>query len=150
MKMKLKMKLKDRWNSLTREQKALVGVGVVVVCVLFYAYHPILGTPETDNNTSIQNEEQPPVVAVPFPQPGSNNTTVSNNTTDNGTVITSEQAKNIAVQVRPGYTAQEPTKGSVNVNGTATTVWIVPLSMNNAISKTLYIDANTGRIVQET
>lgn len=57
--------LKDKWNSLTQEQKALVGLGVVVLCVVFYAYHPFTGA--AVNNTT-QNQDQPQstdVVAVP-------------------------------------------------------------------------------------
>lgn len=142
--------LKNKWNSLTQEQKALVGLGVVVLCVVFYAYHPFTGA--AVNNTT-QNQDQPQsadVVAVPFQQAGSNNSTVSNNTTTSNATITSQQAKNIAEQSQSGYTAGDPTQGSINVNGTGTSVWIVPLSKNNAVSKTLYIDANTGKIVQET
>ena len=144
--------LKDKWNSLTHEQKALVGLAVVVLCVVFYAYHPFTGA-AVNNTTQNQDQDQPQsadVVAVPFQQAGSNNSTVSNNTTSSNTTVTSQQAKNIAEQSRSGYTAGDPTQGSINVNGAETSVWIVPLSKNNAISKTLYIDANTGKIVQET
>lgn len=142
--------LKDKWNSLTQEQKALVGLAVVVFIVVFYAYHPFTGS--AVNNTT-QNQDEPQsadVVAVPFQQAGSNNSTVSNNTTVSNATITSDEAKNIAEQSQAGYTAGDPTQGSINVNGAETSVWIVPLSKNNAVSKTLYIDANTGKIVQET
>jgi uncharacterized membrane protein YkoI len=142
--------LKNKWNSLTQEQKVLVGLAVVVLCVVFYAYHPFTGA--AVNNTT-QNQDQPQsadVVTVPFQQAGSNNSTVSNNTTTSNATITSDEAKNIAEHSQSGYTAGDPTQGSINVDGTETSVWIVPLSKNNAISKTLYIDANTGKIVQET
>ncbi len=147
------MDLKDKWNSLTREQKGLIGLAVVIIIVILYAYHPIIGTP-TDNSTinTTPNQQQSAAVPMPFTQSGSNNTTVSNNTTtSNGTnQITADQAKNIATQARQGYTAQQPSQGSVTVNGVVTSVWIVPLSKNNAVSKTLYIDVNNGKIVQET
>jgi uncharacterized membrane protein YkoI len=146
------MGLKDKWNSLTREQKGLIGLAVVIIIVVLYAYNPISGTPSDNNTTQVQQATQPTTVTtVPFTQSGSNNTTVSNNTTGNGTnQITAEQAKNIATQSVQGYTAEEPTQGSINVDGASTSVWIVPLSKNNIVSKTLYIDANTGKIVQQT
>jgi uncharacterized membrane protein YkoI len=145
------MDIKDKWNNLTREKQALIGLAVIVLIVIIYAYHPFVGT-TSNNTTQVQQSTQPTTVTtVPFTQSGSNNTTVSNNTTGNGTSqITAEQAKNIATQSMPGYTAEEPTQGSINVDGASTSVWIVPLSKNNAVSKTLYIDANTGKIVQQT
>ena len=146
------MDLKDKWNSLTREQKALLVLGVVILGLVFYAYHPIVGSPDNNNTTQVQQATQPTTVTtVPFTQSGSNNTTASNNTTSNSTSqITAEQAKNIATQSVQGYTAEEPTQGSINVNGASTSVWIVPLSKNNVVSKTLYIEVNTGKIVQKT
>ena len=146
------MDLKDKWNSLTREQKGLIGLAVVIIIVVIYAYHPIIGTPNNNTTNSTQDQQQSAAMPMPFTQSGSNNTTVSNNTTtSNGTSqITADQAKNIATQARQGYTAQEPSQGSITVNGAVTSVWIVPLSKNNAVSKTLYIDVNNGKIVQET
>ena len=145
------MDLKDKWNSLTREQKGLIGLAVVIIIVVIYAYHPIIGTPTDNITASTQDQQQSAAAPMPFTQSGSNNTTVSNNTTSNGTSqITADQAKNIATQARQGYTAQEPSQGSITVNGAVTSVWIVPLSKNNAVSKTLYIDVNNGKIIQET
>ena len=113
------MDLKDKWNSLTREQKALVVLGVIILGLVLYAYHPIVGSPDDNNTTQVQQSTQPTTVTtVPFTQSGSNNTTVSDNATGNGTnQITAEQAKNIATQSIPGYTAEDPTQGSINVDG---------------------------------
>lgn len=135
---------------LTPEKKALIALGVVVLIVTVYAYNPFF---QTSNNSSVNNTtpSNTSVVPVPFTQQGSNNTTDSNNTTTNSTSqITAGQAQTIAAQANAGYTAGQATQSSITVNGQQTSVWVVPLSKNGAVKKTVYIDSNTGKIIQQT
>jgi predicted pyridoxine 5'-phosphate oxidase superfamily flavin-nucleotide-binding protein len=134
---------------LTPEKKALITLGVVVLIVTVYAYNPFF---QTSNNTTVNNTtpSNPSVVPVPFTQQGSNNTT-SNNTTANPTgQITAEQAQTIAAQANHGYASGLATQGSITINGQQTSVWVVPLSKDGSIKKTVYIDSNTGKIIQQT
>ena len=81
------------------------------------------------------------------PQAVNNSSNSSNtNLTSN---LTMEQAKNIAIQNNPGYSVGQPIQGSVMVNNSNHNVWIIPLSLNG-MSKTIYIDTNTGLIVLNT
>lgn len=135
---------------LTPEKKALIALGVVVLIVTVYAYNPFF---QTSNNTTANNTtpSNPSVVPVPFTQQGSNNTTSSNNTTTNSTgQITAEQAQNIAAQANHGYASGQATQGSITVEGQQTSVWVVPLLKDSSIKKTVYIDSNTGKIIQQT
>ncbi|KAF5078409.1 hypothetical protein DSECCO2_140840 [anaerobic digester metagenome] len=135
---------------LTPEKKALIALGVVVLIITIYSYNPFF---QTSNNTTVNNTtpSSPSVVPVPFTQQGSDNTTASNNTTGNSTSqITAEQAQNIAAQANSGYTAGQATQSSITVNGQQTSVWVVPLLKNGSIKKTVYVDSNTGSIIQQT
>lgn len=136
---------------LTPEKKALIALGVVVLIITIYAYNPFF---QISNNTTVNNTNtpsSPSVVPVPFTQQGSDNTTSSNNTTTNSTgQITAEQAQNIAAQANSGYTAGQATEGSITVSGQQTSVWVVPLLKDGSIKKTVYIDSNTGKIIQQT
>ena len=146
------MDFKGKWNKLKREEKALICLAVVVLILTIYAYNPFLMS--SDNNSTLENtapSNTASVVPVPFTQQTSNNTTSSNNTTTNSTSqITAGQAQNIAGQANSGYTAGQATQGSITVNGQQTSVWVVPLSKDGSIKKTVYIDSNTGKIIQQT
>ncbi len=140
------MDLKDGW-----EKKALIGVAVLVVVIIFYIYFiPYYGTATTNNTT--QNTGQvttSPAVPIPYTQQGANSNSSSNNSTISGNFsLNASQAQNIALNANQGYTAGTPTQGNVVINGTAYSVWIVPITKTNAQSKTVYVDASSGSIVQ--
>lgn len=137
--MDLPQDLPPRW-----EKKALIVVGVIFVGLVIYSFNPFVGTPT--NNTTVEQQPSEPTV-VPFPQTPKANSTTNNSSTNSSFKISSDNAKNIASQANPGYTAGNPMQGSIVVNGTTYLVWIVSLSQQNAVSKTIYIDGNTGVIV---
>ncbi len=134
------MDLPDNW-----EKIALVVVGIVFILTVIYALNPFYTT-SNDTNQESGNQD---IVPVPFPKTDTNNDS-GNSSINITTNITAEQAKNIATQANPGYTAGEPISDSVVVNGTNYTVWKVPLSKPNSSSKTIYIDIQTGLIVLES
>ena len=131
------MDLPENW-----EKKALIGVAAILIISVIYALNPF---PPTANNDTVQQTTTTTI--IPFTKI---NIQKSNNTTNSSLNITLEQAKNIANQQRPGYTVGNPIPGNVVVNNTNYTVWIVPLSKQNVVSKTIYIDVHTGNIVMET
>jgi len=136
------MDLGDGW-----EKKALIVVAVVVVLLLIYIFNPITPQPDAEfNNTSLSS---PSIINMPFDQ-STGNTTNPNNSTSNVTTLTSEQAKNIAIQARPGYNAGDPVQETIVIDGITIAVWKVPLTKTGSTSKTLYIDLTSGRIVKET
>lgn len=133
------------------EKKLLIIVAVVVFILVIYAYNPF----QSKANVTTSNETYtPPTSTVPVQTPVSNNSTNSNNSADkngnNSFLISAEQAKDIALSKNPGYTAGEPMQGTIVINQTTIAVWIVPISKFAQPSKTVYIDVNTGRIVNET
>lgn len=128
------------------EKKALIVVGVVFLISVIYALNPYQGSPTND---TVQNQSTQTINIIPFSQNKANNYNNSPNTANNTTKLTADQAKSIASQSHPGYTVGQPIEGSVTVNSTNYPVWIVPLSQNNVVSKTIYIDRNTGIIVLE-
>jgi hypothetical protein len=135
------MDLKDGW-----EKKALIGVGVIVLIIVVYAYFvPFYGTPEPSlqqNQTSIS-----PATPLPYAVPVVNNTTSNNSTTSGNFTLTAEQAKNIALNAFPNYTIGNPTfQNNININGTIYSAWVIPITLNST-SKTVYID-NSGAIIQ--
>ncbi|MGO9387464.1 MAG: peptidase [Methanobacterium sp.] len=100
--------------------------------------------PSNDTNVT---PSQTVTYSQPQPQVVNNSSNSSNtNLTSN---LTAEQAKNIAMQNNPGYSVGQPIQGSVMVNNSNHNVWIIPLSLNG-MSKTIYIDTNTGLIVLNT
>ncbi|MGB9936939.1 MAG: peptidase [Methanobacterium sp.] len=134
------------------EKKALIILGIITFIVVIYAYGPF----KSDPNVQIQNQTVEAAAPTPAPAPASpvvtTNNSSSNNITNvtpagnNGTyLITSDQAKQIATQ--SGFTAGQPTKGSVMVNNNNMAVWIVPLMKGTILSKRVYVDAATGIIV---
>lgn len=130
------MDLKEGW-----EKKALLVVAAVFIISLIYAFSPFHSSP----NVTVDN--QTPTYITTTTQPKVNNSTNSSiNTTFN---LTADQAKNIASQLRPGYSVGQPIQANIIINNTNHAVWIVPLTQNS-LSKTIYIDANTGLIVLET
>jgi len=130
------------------EKKALIVVAVVVVLLLIYVFNPI--SPQPDMVLNDNSSSSPGIIPMPFDQ-STGNTTNPNNGTSNTTVqLTAEQAKNIAIQARPGYTAGDPVQETIVIEGITIAVWKVPLSKSGSPSKTLYIDLTSGRIVKET
>lgn len=135
--------LPDEW-----EKKALIVVGALFLLTVIYAYNPFQGTP---TNTTIDNSPTQTTTIIPFPKITKTKNTTNNTNLTNGTFkLTAEQAKKIATQSRPGYTVGTPIQGTVMVNNTNYNVWIVPLSKQNVVSKTIYIDANTGVIILDS
>ncbi len=132
--------LPDGWD-----RKALIIIGVVFIISVIYALHPFQGAAPNDTGNVTT-----PTVTYTHPSPPQvvNNST-KNSTTNLTTNLTVDQAKNIALQSNPGYAVGQPVQGSVVVNNTSHNVWIIPLSQNG-LSKTIYIDVNTGLIVLET
>jgi len=128
------------------EKKALIVVGVVFLISVIYALNPYQGSPTND---TIQNQSTQTINIIPFSQNKANNYNNTSTPVTNTTKLTADQAKSIASQSHPGYTVGQPIEGSVTVNSTNYPVWIVPLSQNNVVSKTIYIDRNTGIIVLE-
>jgi hypothetical protein len=139
------MDLKEGW-----EEKALIGVGIIVLIIIVYAYFvPFSGTP--DNNTSYNQVVPAQVIPVPYSQPTVNNSTSNNSTSTNASFkLTSDQAKNIALNANQGYTAGTITQGNIIINGTNYPVWIVAISQTNAPSKTVFVDDDSGKILQTT
>jgi hypothetical protein len=119
---------------------------VVFIISVIYAFNPFHGSaPSNDTNIT-------PTQTVTYNQPiqpqvvnNSSNSSTTNLTSN----ITAAQATNIAIQNNPGYSVGQPIQGSVMVNNTNHNVWIIPLSLNG-LSKTIYIDTNTGLIVLST
>jgi hypothetical protein len=138
------MDLKEGW-----EKKALIGLGVVVLIIIIYAYFiPFTGTPEP----SIQANQSPSAtVPVPYVIPGPANNSTSNNSTNNGNfTLNADQAKTIALNANPGYSAGSVTQGNIEINGTSYSVWIIAITKVNASAKTVFVDASAGKIIQTT
>jgi hypothetical protein len=136
------MDLKEGW-----EKKALIGLGGVVFLIIIYAYvAPFSGTPDTNVSTNQAVPAQ--VVPVPFTQPAAINSTSNNSSTTNGT-LTADQARNITLSANQGYTAGSITRSNLVINGIVYPVWIVSIT-NSTTSKTVYVDAASGKIIQTT
>lgn len=132
------MELPEGW-----EKKSLIVVGAIFILIVVYSFNPFMSNPT--NNTTVEEAPSGPTI-IPFPENERKNN--SDNST-NHTKITEEDAKRIAEQAYPDYTVGTPSQGSINVNNTTYFVWIVPLTKDNSVSKTIYIDADTGNIVKE-
>ena len=130
------------------EKKALIVVVVVVLIIAVYALNPF----QPKANVTSDNLSSPAApIIVPLPQsnPGNSSNISSNSSNGTTSLITADQAKNIAEQSNPGYMASQPSQGTVVINSTTVAVWIVPIT-KSASSKTVYIDLTSGRIVKET
>ncbi|MDO5835705.1 MAG: peptidase [Methanobacterium sp.] len=138
--------LGDGW-----EKKALIVVGVIVFILVIYAYNPF--QPKA-NVTSTNENYMPPDTYLPVTQTPEVTNNSENSSVDNSTkntfLITADQAKNIAVSQNPGYKASEPFQGTIVLNQTTIVVWMVPISKLGQPSKTVYVDVNTGKIVNTT
>lgn len=133
------MDLGENW-----EKKALIGVAVVVLILVVYAFNPF----QTKSNLSGINQTNyspAPSTTISTPAPTVNTTNSSNNT-NNTFLITADQAKKIALSANYGYTAGDPIQGTIVVNQTTVVVWIVQLSKFQN-SKTVYVDVNSGKII---
>jgi len=130
------MDLKEGW-----EKKALIGVGVVVLIIIIYAYFiPFTGTPD-----EIVPTQTGPVqtVPVPFSQPTANNTTANNSTNLN----TTSEIQKIVETAYPNANVGTPVyQNSININGTIYSAWEVPVTSGNTTFK-VYVDYS-GRIVK--
>lgn len=137
--------IKDFWND-GWEKKALIVMIIVVLIILAYAFNPFHAKSNlTGNNDSVVAPTTP--IPTTAPNTGTVNSSNTTNTTGNTTFLISEdQAKKIAVQGNIGYTAGGPLQGTIVVNQTTVIVWIVPIS-KGSISKTVYVDVNTGKII---
>jgi uncharacterized membrane protein YkoI len=125
------------------EKKVLLFIIVIVLLIGVYAFNPF--RPASNNTTPTQTVKSTDT-PIPFNVVTNNNS--GNNTTGNNTYkITPDQAKNIALQANPGYTASTPLQGSIVINGTSVTVYIVTLTKSGEASKTVYVDVNTGNII---
>lgn len=137
--------LKNFWNA-RWENKALIVVGVVVLLILIYAFNPF----QAKSNVTVGNDSPVPQTSTgPTPRTtqDSLNTSNSTNTTGNNTfLITAEDAKRIALDGNPGYTAGNPLQGNIVVNQTTIVVWIVPISKQSQ-SKNVYVDVNSGNVI---
>lgn len=131
------------------EKKALIIVAVVVFMLVAYAYNPF----QSKANVTTSNQSYtPPATSTPVSQTPvvSNNSSNSSSNTTNNFLISSAQAKSIAINANPGYKASDPMQGTVVVNQTTIAVWMVPISKITQPSKTVYVDVNTGKIVNTT
>ncbi|AIS32203.1 PepSY domain-containing protein [Methanobacterium formicicum] len=135
------MNLGEGW-----EKKLLIVVAVVVFMLVAYAYNPFQSK---TNQTVVNGSYVPPTT----PTPVSQNSAVSNesnnlsNNTNNSFLISAEQAKKIAMRDNRGFTASEPMQGTIVVNQTTIAVWVITLSKSSQSSKTVYVDVNTGKII---
>lgn len=138
--------LKDFWND-GWEKKALIVMGVVVFIILVYAYNPFYARTNITGNVDSQIAPVSPV-PVTTPNTGTVSSNNSTNSSDNvNYLISEEQAKKIALQGNSGFRAGQPIQGTVVVNQTTTVVWIVPITKASQ-SKNVYVDVNTGKIVE--
>ncbi|MBI5460400.1 peptidase [Methanobacterium sp.] len=132
------------------EKKALIIVAVVVFILVVYAYNPFQSK---TNVTSTNESYTPPVTSTPVnqtPVVSNNSSNLSSSSSNNTFLISADQAKNIAVSQNPGYKASEPFQGTIVVNQTTVVVWMVPISKFGQPSKTVYVDVNTGKVVNTT
>jgi hypothetical protein len=131
------------------EKKALIVVAVVVFMLVAYAYNPF----QSKANVTTSNQSYtPPATPTPVtqtPAVSSNSSNSSSNAT-NTFSISANQAKTIAINANPGYKASDPMQGTIVVNQTTIAVWMVPISKITQPSKTVYVDVNTGKIVNTT
>lgn len=153
-------------SNLSWEQKALIGIGAIVLIILIYAYVPWggLGSKSIDNNTTVVDNTPAPSnnpSYAPVNQDAQNSANQQSNTNlDTNTVnntnnssynrektnqITTLQAKDIAAQ--DGLTVGNPRSGTFKRGNENVEVWIVPLSKDNVVVKEVYIDKNTGEIL---
>ncbi len=132
------------------EKKALIVVAVVVFMLVAYAYNPF----QSKANVTTDNQSYtPPATSTPVSQApvvSNNSTNSSTNNASNTFLISATQAKNIAINANPGYKASDPMQGTIVINQTTIAVWIVPISKITQPSKTVYVDVNTGKIVNTT
>lgn len=153
-------------SNLSWEQKALIGVGVIVLIILIYAYAPWNSSETIIDNTTTAVVDDVPAQSnnpsyAPVNQESQNTDEQSVNpdtssSTDNNTNTTSTnqektnqintlQAKEIAAQ--DGLTAGSPRSGTFKQGNENIPVWIVPLSENNIVIREVYIDKSTGEIL---
>jgi hypothetical protein len=135
------MDLKEGW-----ERKALIALGVIILIIIVYAYvNPFSGAP--DNSTQQAQITPAQVTPLTYSTTSNNNSTGNNSTINGNFTLSAAQAQSIAQNAFPGYSIGSPTQGNVVVNGTAHSVWIVSVR-NNTVSRTLFVDASTGTIIQ--
>ncbi|MDI9617588.1 hypothetical protein [Methanothermobacter sp.] len=126
------------FSDLRWEYKALAIIAIIAILVTVYSYNSFNQGERVRLSDSIQPKPQPQPVPVSVPNMTDNRT----NTTEN---ITAEEARQIAVE--SGYTAGQPTRGTINLNGTNVEVWVVPLQRGGRTVKEVYVSMGNGQIV---
>jgi len=129
------------FDDLRWEYKALILIGIFTLSVIIYSYSSFNSGERERISDSTPVEPQPQPVPINIPNMTSDNTT---NTTKN---VTAEEARQIAAE--PGYTAGQPSRGSININGTDIPVWVVPLQRGGRTVKEVYVSIEGGRIAGE-
>lgn len=132
------------------EKKALIVLGIIVLIITVYAFNPFSSSP----NIEVQSGNAYTPTSTPKQAPMVSNNSTSNNTTDefltngtNGTFqISADQAKQIALNDNPGFTAGEPVQGTLTINNNVVSVWKVPLMKEGAQSREVYVNSETGMI----
>jgi hypothetical protein len=132
------------------EKKALIILGVITLIVIIYAFNPF-NKPhmEIDNGTNVTVPAPAELQSAPPVNPANSSLNITKNLTNTtgNFQISSDQAKKIATDANPGYTAGSPTKANIMINNNNTAVWIVPLMKGSTMHLKIYVDAKTGIIV---
>ncbi|MCG2828434.1 hypothetical protein [Methanothermobacter sp. K4] len=126
------------FSDLRWEYKALAIIAIIATLVTLYSYSSFNHGERVRLSDSTQIQPQPQPVPVSVPNMTDNRT----NTTEN---VTAEEARQIAAE--SGYTAGQPTRGSINLNGTDVEVWVVPLQRGGRTVKEVYVSMEGGQIV---
>jgi len=126
------------FTDLRWEYKALAAIAIIAILVTVYSYNSFNHGERVRLSDSTQIEPQPQPVPVSVPN-------ITDNKTDTSENVTAEEARQIAAE--SGYTAGQPTRGSINLNGTAVDVWVVPLQRGGRTVKEVYVSMEGGQIV---
>ncbi len=126
-------------DDLRWEYKALGLIVLIGLSITAYSYLSMGGGERVSlSNNSVEQQPEP----APLPFPEYNSTGSEENNTGN---ITAEEAREIAAE--SGYTAGDPTMGSININGTQILVWVVPLQRGGKTVREVYVRLEDGEIL---
>lgn len=126
-------------DDLRWEYKALILIGIVTISIVIYSYSYFNSGERERISDSSPVEPQPQPVPINIPNMTSENTSSS---TEN---VTAEEARQIAGE--SGYTAGQPSRGSITINGTDVPVWVVPLQRGGRTVREVYVSIEGGQIV---
>jgi len=129
------------FRDLSWEQRALIGIGVITLVVLLYAYNPFAPRP----SGNVTNDIAPAIAPQPVPVNDQSSNNSTNSTPEGNFTISKEQAKLIAKE--SGYKTGDPRAGTIMINNQNVSVWIVPLYINDKMAKEVYVNSITGVIV---